>query len=236
MDKTKLVSALIIAAGLVVMGIFIGNGLTKVGSGERTVQVRGLAEKEVPANKVTWPLVVKYFDDDVNSLYNKVKDTNAKVSAYLQKNGIREDEISFKAPVITDKRADAYNYANNYNNVPRYFVTSVITVTSSNVEAVKKLVDNQGELLAYGIVPSSDEYQYNISYEYTDLNKIKPGMIEEATKNAREAADKFAKDSDSKIGNIKEASQGQFSIDDRDSNTPYIKKVRVVTYVTYTLD
>ena len=61
-------------------------------------------------------------------------------------------------------------------------------------------------------------------------------MIEEATKNAREAAEKFAQDSDSKLGKIKKASQGQFSISDRDSNTPYIKSVRVVSSVDYLLD
>jgi hypothetical protein len=76
---------------------------------------------------------------------------------------------------------------------------------------------------------------YNVSYEFTGLNDIKPEMIEEATKNAREVAEKFATDSNSKLGKIRNASQGQFSISDRDANTPYIKKVRVVTTVNYYL-
>ena len=75
-----------------------------------------------------------------------------------------------------------------------------------------------------------------MSYDYTSLNSIKPKMIEEATKNARAAAEKFAKDSDSKLGKIKKAYQGQFSIDDRDANTPYIKKIRVVTTIDYSLE
>ena len=61
-------------------------------------------------------------------------------------------------------------------------------------------------------------------------------MIEEATRNAREAAEKFAKDSDSKLGKIKTAQQGLFTIEDRDSYTPYIKKVRVVTTVDFFLE
>ena len=60
-------------------------------------------------------------------------------------------------------------------------------------------------------------------------------MVAEATKNARETAEKFAKDSDSKLGKIKYASQGTFTISNRDSNTPEIKSVSVVTYVTYYL-
>jgi len=61
-------------------------------------------------------------------------------------------------------------------------------------------------------------------------------MIAEATANARQAADKFASDSDSKLGKIKTASQGQFSIDNSDSSTPFIKKVRVVSTIIYYLE
>ncbi|MBQ8772885.1 MAG: hypothetical protein IJZ17_00185, partial [Muribaculaceae bacterium] len=71
---------------------------------------------------------------------------------------------------------------------------------------------------------------------YTDLNLIKPDMIAEATAAAREAGDKFAADSNSKLGKIKTASQGQFTIENRDSNTPYIKNVRVVTTIVYYLE
>ena len=74
-----------------------------------------------------------------------------------------------------------------------------------------------------------------MEFKYEGLNAIKPQMIEEATKNAREAAEKFAKDSDSRLGKIKTANQGTFTIENRDSNTPYIKKIRVVTSVTYYL-
>ena len=80
------------------------------------------------------------------------------------------------------------------------------------------------------------DYRYNVQYDYTGLNDIKPQMIEEATKNARAAAVKFAKDSDSELGKIKRAYQGQFSIEDRDANTPYIKRIRVVTTIDYSLE
>ena len=118
----------------------------------------------------------------------------------------------------------------------RYNVTSVITVTSDKVDLIRSLISSQGELLKQGVAVTSGDYRYNVQYEYTGLNKIKPQMIEEATKNARQAAEKFAEDSDSKLGKIRKAYQGQFSITDRDDNTPYIKKVRVVTSVDYSLE
>ena len=96
-------------------------------------------------------------------------------------------------------------------------------------------MSEQTELLKQGIAITGGDYRYSVSYEFTGLNDIKPQMIEEATKNARAAAEKFAKDSDSKLGKIRNASQGQFSISNRDGNTPYIKSVRVVTTVTYYL-
>ena len=124
----------------------------------------------------------------------------------------------------------------NNNHVPyRYNVTTVITVTSDKVELVRSLISEQGELLKQGVAITGGDYRYNVEYDFTGLNAIKPQMIEEATKNAREAAEKFAKDSDSKLGKIKRANQGQFSIGNRDANTPYIKHVRVVTTIDYSL-
>jgi hypothetical protein len=61
-------------------------------------------------------------------------------------------------------------------------------------------------------------------------------MMEEAIKNAQKTAEQFTKASNSKLGNIQTAGQGQFEINDRDQNTPYIKKLRVVTTITYALD
>ena len=118
----------------------------------------------------------------------------------------------------------------------RYNVTAVITVTSIQVDLVRQLISEQGELLKQGIAITGGDYRYNVQYDYTDLNRIKPQMIEEATKNARAAAEKFASDSDSELGKIKHAYQGQFTITDRDSNTPYIKNVRVVTTIDYYLE
>jgi hypothetical protein len=128
--------------------------------------------------------------------------------------------------------------AERYSSTPsayRYNATSVVTVTSKDVAKVRKLMTEQAELLKQGIAIAGGDYRYNVVYEFTGRNQIKPRMIEEATKNARTAADKFARDSDSELGKIRDASQGQFTITDRDANTPFIKNVRVVTTINYYL-
>jgi len=224
--------AIIVAIGMAVLGGQIKQGINKLVEKDRVVTVKGLAEMEVPADKVTWPLVYKEVGNDLITLYDKIKTTNQTIVDFLKGKGIDEDEISINAPEIIDMQAERYNS----NPVPfRYNVTTVITVTSNKVGRVRELISEQGELLKQGVAITGGDYRYNIEYDFTGLNKIKPLMIEEATKNARESAMKFAKDSDSKLGKIKRANQGQFTIGNRDANTPYIKHVRVVTTIDYSL-
>lgn len=232
--KNLRIESVILAIGLVLTGYFVKVGLNSVASRDRVVNVKGLAEMEVPADKVTWPLMYKNLGNDLPSLYEQIKTTSQKIVSFLTAQGISQEEISVNAPEIIDLQAE--RYSNNERIPYRYNVTTVITVTSNKVDLVRKLISEQGELLKQGIAISAGDYRYNVSYDYTSLNKIKPQMIEEATKNARAAAEKFAKDSDSKLGKIKTAYQGQFSISDRDANTPYIKKVRVVTTIDYSLE
>lgn len=226
------VPALLIGVGIVLLGVFIKEGFTSISSNQRTVAVRGLCEREVMANKVTWPIVSKQVGNDLPTIYSQIESTNSAIVSFLKTNGIKDSEISVNPPQVIDMKADQYNA----QNAPyHYNVTTVVVVTSSEVEKVRKLMERQTELMKQGIAIVAGDYNYQTTYEYTDLNKIKPGMIAEATKNAREAANKFAEDSQSRLGKIKTASQGQFSIEDRDQYTPYIKKVRVVSTIDYFL-
>ncbi|MCM1021421.1 MAG: SIMPL domain-containing protein [Muribaculum sp.] len=229
----KILPALLIAAGIFFLGVFIKAGFDNFSYRDRVVTVRGLAEKEVTANKVTWPVVYKEVGNDLQQIYNRITDNNKVVINFLTSNGIKEEEILVQAPTIVDLQAERYGSS---NNPYRYNVTSVIVVTSSNIEKVNSLIKRQTDLLREGIAIVSGDYQYNTIYEYTNLNEIKPAMIAEATEAAREAANKFAADSHSRLGKIKTASQGQFSIDDRDPYTPYLKKVRVVSTIVFYLE
>lgn len=226
--------ALILCVGLIIMGACIANGLTSAFQSDRIVTVKGLSEREVPADKVIWPLVYKELGNDPAEMYERLATKNRKVIDFLKEKGIAEKEICESAIQVSDRQADSYDQ----NNVLyRYKATSVITVTSSQVELIRKIMQSQSELMKMGIALVTEEYGTNIvKYEFTGLNKIKPDMIEESTKNARATAEKFAKDSESKLGKIRSASQGQFSIDNRDSNTPYIKRIRVVSTIEYYIE
>lgn len=233
MDKGKFFSGLFIMAGLVVLGMMIPRAVEKYRSYDRVVNVKGLCEREVKADKVIWPVVYKVMANDVQSIYDQTDTYNGQIISFLETGGIKAGEITVAVPQISDKLANEYG---DNNRAFRYIAKNVITVCTSDVDAVLALMSKQSELLKKGIVTGdSNEWENPVEFRYEGLNEIKPSMIEEATVNAREAAEKFAKDSDSRLGKIKTASQGTFTIENRDSNTPYIKKVRVVTSVTYYL-
>lgn len=216
MKPTAIIASAIIALGLLALGLCIRSGIDFAASRDRTVDVRGLAEREVPANVVTWPIMFKEVGNSLPTVYANVSATNQRIVDFLKANGITDQEISIGAPKVQDLTTD------RYNNQPlpyNYAITSVVTVSSGKVKEIHALINRQGELFAQGIAITND-YNYQITYDFTDLNSIKPEMIAEATKNAREAAKKFADDSESSLGKIKTARQGQFTIDDRDATTP----------------
>ncbi len=232
MDKGKMFSGLFIMIGLVVLGTMIPKAVGEYRSYDRTVNVKGLCEREVKADKVIWPVVYKVMADDIQSLYDQTDRNNAEIMAFLEKGGITKNEITVSVPQISDKYANEYG---SNDRAYRYIATNVITVYTDKVDMVLGLMSRQSDLLKKGIVTGGNSWENPVEFKYEGLNDIKPSMIEEATKNAREAAEKFAKDSDSRLGKIRTANQGTFTIENRDSNTPYIKKVRVVTSVTYYL-
>ena len=232
MDKGKFFSGLAIMVGLIVLGFNIPKAVSDYRSFDRIVNVKGLCEREVKADKVIWPVTFKVVSDDIQSIYSQIDRNNQTIISFLASGGLSENEISVAVPVISDKYANEYG---NNDRTYRYIASSVITVCTDKIDQVLELMSKQSELLKKGVVTSGNTWENQVQFKYEGLNDIKPEMIEEATKNAREVADKFAKDSGSKLGKIKTASQGTFTIEDRDSNTPEIKKVRVVTSVTYYL-
>jgi hypothetical protein len=182
---------------------------------------------------VTWPIQTKEIGNDLPQLYNKINKTTATIKQFLTKNGIKNEEISVNAPTVVDLNAERYG---DNNRGYRYNITSTITVSSRNVQQVRKLIARQGELLQEGIAIVDGGYDAPATrYEYVSFKEMKPKMMTEAIENAEQTARQFAENSHSKINKIITADQGQFSIENRDENTPYIKKVRVVTTVTYSL-
>lgn len=220
--------------GLLALAISFPVGIAKYTASKHRVSVRGLCEKEVKADRAIWPISFKVAGNDLATTNAEVKKQQEIVMDWLLEKGFAKDEISISAPSIDDNKNTSYSSDNIRFD---YIIKSTVTVCTKNVDLVVSLQSQQFELLNKGIAISSGNYwgDTKVTYDFTALNDIKPEMIEKATTNAREAAEKFAKDSGSKVGRITNASQGQFSINSRDSETPYIKTVRVVTSVEYQL-
>ena len=231
-----------IMIGLIVLGWFIYAGIGRFSDRDRSVVVKGLSEREVVADQVIWPLAYdqviwplayRLAGNDLRSLYTEIERSNTVIMDFLTSNGIPQEEITVSPASVTDMQAERYGY--NNEDPFRYKAVSVVTVASDKIDLVRSLMTKQGDLLKKGVVIAGDDYQFQTVFSFNGLNDIKPEMVAEATKNARATAQKFAEDSDSKIGKIRSASQGQFTISDRDQNTPHIKIVRVVTTIEYSL-
>lgn len=228
---SKCPSGFYIMLGLVVLAVMMPVSVNVFKSSERTVAVKGLCEMEIQADKVIWPLSFKVVGNDITQIYAENAGKCREIESFLKAGGISEAEITTALPKISDKFAQEYG---SNDRTFRYVLTQVITVCSTNVPTVLELMQRQSALIAKDIVFQSD-WDCQTRFLFEGLNEIKPQMIEEATRNAREVAQKFAKDSGSRLGKIKNATQGTFSIEDRDVSTPEVKKVRVVTNVTYYL-
>ena len=228
----RIVSAALLAVSIVILGFCVKWGIDDFANKDRKVSVKGLSEREVDADKVTWPILSKELGNNLPELYNRIAVTQGKIKKFLMSNGVKENEINVNAPVVIDLNADQYN---TNQRAYRYNITSIVTVTSRNVKLVRSIIARQGELLKEGIAIVDGGYENPVKYEFVSFNSMKPKMMEEAIANARKTAEQFAKNSESKLNKIVSADQGQFSIEDRDQSTPYVKKVRVVTTIVYSL-
>ncbi len=220
---------LFIAAGLVAFAYLVSTSALKIKGMERTVSVKGLSERLVKANVAIYPIMFSVADNNPVNLYKKIAAYKDAVVKFLKDEGFSDDEIYISPPNITD------NYAQNFNSNARFRYTGrvVITIYSHRVDKVVNLGRELFKLNKKGIMATN--VKFDTAYLYTKLSSIKPVMVDEAIKNAQKAAEKFAEESHSVLGKIKSAHQGYFSITNRDPNTPYIKRIRVVVNVVYYL-
>ena len=228
MKENRIIASAFIALGIVMLGLFIKGGIDNFANKDRKVTVKGLAEREVPADKVTWSIGTKVTGNDLPLLYENINNQTDKIKKFLRQNGLEDKEITVNPPSISD--LEAREWGDNQKNF-RYIVNTTITVATNKVTEVNKAIFKQAELLKQGVAIENS----NPQYEYASFQQMKPEMMAEAIKNAQKTAEQFAEASKSELGQIQTAGQGQFEIEDRDQNTPYIKKLRVVTTITYSL-
>lgn len=228
MNKSSIFSAALVAIGIMLAGCFMYLGIHETASKDRAVVVKGLSIREVQADYVVWPLQFSISGNDLQSLYAEVGRTEKMIIQFFVDKGFAAEDLSIGNTQVSDNWADYYQHRPENH----YTIQATIVISTHEVEKVIAAQGSQSELLNKGVILNS--YEWNTNYEYTALNSLKPEMIEEATKNARQVAQKFADDAVCNLGSIKQANQGQFSIE-TDSNRPWIKHIRVVTTVSYFL-
>lgn len=220
-------------AGLLGLGLVLGSSLVRFKRLDRTVIVKGLSEREMDADIAIWPLTFNEASGSLNGLYDSIEAKNELIVDFLVEQGLERTAITVNPPSVVDRQAQLWGNQEQAN--PRYVGTSTVTVYTTAVDGVRAAMGAAIDLGQRGIALGEGNYGNQTQFLFSGLNDLKPEMIEEATRNAREVAEKFAGDSDSRLGKIKSASQGQFSISDRDSTTPHVKKVRVVSTIEYYL-
>jgi len=227
-----LASAGLLTAGLIVGGYLLGDGLLRAREADRSVTVRGLAEKDVTADLATWTIAYSANGFDLQSVRSDIDQNTQQLKEYFTQLGFKPDELK---PI----GAGVNQYINN--GVRNITITQRMQLRTTDIARAQKAVANQFDLVRRGVTLQEGS---GMSYSFTKLNDIKPEMVAEATKDARKSAQQFANDSGTNVGGIKNATQGYFSIEARDgdssggygsSDTPY-KKVRVVTTVNFYLD
>lgn len=221
-----------LAVAMVVSSLILTFGLMNIITPERSVSVRGLSEKEVEADLALWNMSFSTGDNSLSSLQQSLISKTEIIKKYLSDYGLDEADYTVKPAAITDNSLNAYMDQSKVRYT--YIARQTVLVRSSKIKAVKDAYANSLKLVSSGIAINQD-YGSNVNYEFTKLNDIKPLMIAEATENARTAAEQFARDSNSKVGKIKKATQGLFSIEDAAPGLEEKKNVRVVTTVEYLL-
>lgn len=230
--KNNVLAALILGLGILIAGYFVGNSLVNAKKFDRTVRVKGLAEKEVQADVAIWPMEIQLAGNNLQDLQDNIKTQTNEVSAFFKDLGFTETELKVGSSNIRDTRVDAYG--GNIHEF-RFIAKTDVTIHTQNINLLQKALAVSTQLMAKGVLLNAKNSWRPVEYIFTELNEIKPAMIAEATQKAREAAEQFALDSKSSIGDIVKADQGLFSINDRDMNTPEIKKVRVVSSLEFQL-
>ena len=226
------IGAGLIAVGLVVASVLMASAVRDFRITDRHVEVKGLAEREVMADLAIWPINYQLSGQGLEDLREAMDQADEAVIAFLKLRGFSDDEITRNPPRIQDQWMHAYGDQRPAN---RYTAERGLTLKTAKVDATLRALQDSSELVGQGVVLSPNWGQA-AQFLFTGLNDIKPEMIAEATADARRAADQFAADSEARIGPIRSARQGFFSINERDPSTPEVKIVRVVTTIEYVLE
>lgn len=231
----RIVAAALLALGFGAGGWLLGSGLGALRAAERTVEVRGLAERDVRADLAVWPLRFVVTGNELAAAEGEIRAAEQRIRSFLAEGGLPAAAVSVQGFDVQDA------FAQIYRSGPvdfRFVVTETLLVRSEDVERVAALHQRSGELAAAGVALTQDSAP---AYVFTRLNDVKPEMIAEATRAARAAAQQFGADAATRIGGIRRGSQGLFQILPRDEvpglppERQIDKRLRVVTTIVFDL-
>ncbi len=231
--------------GLPLAGYFAGRGTERFRSGNRTVTVKGLVEKEVRADRAIWTLNLRRAGADLKEAQARIGADRAAALAFLKKQGFPDSEIE-RSPIRTiDKRAREYGQPQG-SDPTRYILTTSLVVTTGDVERVRSALGSTDELLESGVLLDGEEGgRANPRFVVSKFNDLRPQLLAEATKSAREMAQQFAADSGARVGGIRSANQGLIQIFGSDGNdesgafsptSTVMKRIRVVSTFEFALE
>ena len=224
MEKIKNNWVWVLSLAMIIFSVtffFAAKNFSKQGS---YVEVKGLSEKIVKADTAIWSLSFEVKSNNIDSLYSDTEKNIVTIKKFLTDKGFEASEINI-APVNI--------YQDTYKDASfRYNSTNQISVYTKKVDLAKSASNETLLLVKEGVVLS----QNNISFEFSDLNSIKPEMLAEAIKNARDTAAQFAKNAGTTVGSVTRGNQGVFDITDKDPGSPEYKKIRLVSTLRFLLN
>lgn len=225
------IAAALLAAGIVLGGYLMGDGLKRARVADRSVTVRGLAERDVTADLATWTIAYSEQGAELGAVQAAIDADTRAIADFFRAQGFPDTALS-NAGVSVNQYFDSNRGVNNVT------VRRRLQLRTNDVMRARAAYARQFDLIKRGVALEEGS---GMVYSFTKLNDIKPAMIAEATKDARKGAEQFAKDSGTGIGGIKSATQGYFSIGARDGqdggsgNDSPFQKVRVVTTIDFYL-
>jgi uncharacterized protein len=235
-NRRWLASAGVLTLGLIVGGYLLGNGLVRAREADRSVTVRGLAERDVTADLASWTLAYSAKAGDLGAAQAEAEHDSAAIRGFFK-------ELGFPGDALQPAGVNVSQYTNN--GVQEFTVRQNMVFRTKDIARAQDAARRQFDLVRRGVALEDGS---GMNYTFTGLNAIKPGMIAQATRDARASAEQFAKDAGTSVGSIKSATQGYFSIAARDGDSgadgeggggsaidsPH-KRVRVVTTIDFYL-
>ncbi len=233
--NVTLIAALVLAIGIIAGGYLLGDGLRRARMADRAVTVRGLAERDVTADLATWTISFTAQGNELGAVQAESDRDARTIAEFFRAAG-------FPANAVNDAGGSVSQYFDSNRGENNVTVNRRVQLRTTDVARARRANARQFDLIRRGVAIQEGSA---VQYIFTGLNRIKPRMIADATRNAREGAQQFAQDSGTQVGGIRSATQGYFSVGARDGDateegsgghdSPF-QKVRVVTTIEFYLD